>query len=732
MHPNRPVRALVAGALLALALCTLLAAGCAPPEHRQASLEILARWEDRRLADTDSLVSMLSDDDAHVRRAALRAAGRIGRTDVVRQVIAGLDDPSDAVRIVAAEALGFLGDDGAVAPLAALLETDRPPLREAALFALARLSHDGEPLAETALHGPEREAVLAWNALRDRSADMDSTRLAELVRTVLVRPEPAVVWRALRCAERLPGPSLVPDIAPFATADDPQIRVHACRALAHQGGADALAAVIDCGERPGRFSARDRDRVKIAFLNALGALGGEALADDDDHARLVGLLAAGARDENPHVARTALTAMTRAVTDRPPPAAAAARESLLPVWRIRMLQSARAQLFRPDARTAPEPAVRAAATAAVIALRGPGVAEDPSWERIEGDPHPLVREAVWAALSRRNPPLTEIVALAATVGPDTPAGLRMAACAGLVETWHRHRDEARPAADLALMSETVQTTLREALAGDDPHVSALAADLLGAFPADGNLDALLQTYDGARGPAGVDQRRAVLGTLAAVQADTAYALPDTLRLRAAAVIETGFDAPDAHVRLAARNAAGAGDLLAPERIPSEASLRATLPAHARSPRQAPLALPYDAPRVRCVTGRGDFVMTLDGLTAPNTCATFTALVRDGFYEDLTFHRVVPDFVIQAGCPEGTGWGGPGFTIRSEWSRETYERGTVGIAHSGKDTGGSQFFVALSPQPHLDGRYTVFGRVVAGMEVAESIQPGDTFRLVIEP
>ena len=202
--------------------------------------------------------------------------------------------------------------------------------------------------------------------------------------------------------------------------------------------------------------------------------------------------------------------------------------------------------------------------------------------------------------------------------------------------------------------------------------------------------------------------------------------------RAAAVIETGFDAPDAHVRQAARNAAVAGDLLPPERIPSEASLRATLPAHARSPRQAPLALPYDAPRVRCVTGRGDFVMTLDGLTAPNTCATFTALVRDGFYEDLTFHRVVPDFVIQAGCPEGTGWGGPGFTIRSEWSRETYERGTVGIAHSGKDTGGSQFFVALSPQPHLDGRYTVFGRVVAGMEVAESIQPGDTFRLVIEP
>ena len=110
--------------------------------------------------------------------------------------------------------------------------------------------------------------------------------------------------------------------------------------------------------------------------------------------------------------------------------------------------------------------------------------------------------------------------------------------------------------------------------------------------------------------------------------------------------------------------------------------------------------------------------------APNTCATFLALVREGYFADLGFHRVVPDFVIQGGDPSGTGWGGPGFTIRSEWSRLPYARGTVGIAHSGKDTGGSQFFVALSPQPHLDGRYTLFGQLRAGGEVLDRIEVGD--------
>ena len=729
MYRNRTNTVVVAAACALAILATLLAAGCAPSDSRQTSFAALARWEDRRLADTDSLVAMLTDEDAHVRRAALRAAGLIGRTDVSREVIALLDDPSDAVRVAAAVAIGFLGDDDAVDPLVALLDDERARLREAVLFALARLTHDGSCLVETALHGPEQEAILAWNALRDRAADADSLLLADTVRTGLVRAEAEILWRVLRCAERVPGPDLVPDIAPFATADDAQVRVHACRALARQGGPDALAAVIDCGERKGRFSRRDRTRIDIAVMNALGQLAGESLTADDDHARLVALLAAGSRDESPHVARAALDALADAVAEAPLPPAAAARESLLPVWRIRLLQSARAQLLPPDEGAPPEPVVRAAAVAACIALRGTGVTADPAWARIARDEDPQVLAAVWRGLCRHVLTPAEIVARAETVDRALPANLRMAANEGLVAAWRRLGDTAP---DTVPVAAAVQTALRRVLGGDDPHAAAHAADLIAAFPADGNLSALLRAYRDARGLPGVDILRSVLGALTAFQADTTYVPADSLRAETAAAIETGFDYPDAHVRAAAHAAAVAGDLIAPELIPSEASLRATLPAHVRDPRQAPLALPFDAPRVRCATDRGDFVIALDGQTAPNTCATFLALVRDGLYDGLSFHRVVPDFVIQGGDPAGTGWGGPGFTIRSEWSRATYERGTVGIAHSGKDTGGSQFFVALSPQPHLDGRYTVFGKVVAGLEVVESVQQGETFRLSIEP
>lgn len=130
------------------------------------------------------------------------------------------------------------------------------------------------------------------------------------------------------------------------------------------------------------------------------------------------------------------------------------------------------------------------------------------------------------------------------------------------------------------------------------------------------------------------------------------------------------------------------------------------------------------PRVRVQTDKGSFVIELLPQHAPFSVVSFVALVRKGFYNGLTFHRVVPNFVIQGGDPRGDGWGGPGYAIRSEWSLINYERGSVGLASAGKDTEGCQFFVTHSPQPHLDGRYTIFARVVRGMEVVDAIQRGD--------
>lgn len=135
--------------------------------------------------------------------------------------------------------------------------------------------------------------------------------------------------------------------------------------------------------------------------------------------------------------------------------------------------------------------------------------------------------------------------------------------------------------------------------------------------------------------------------------------------------------------------------------------------------------------VEVVTAPGTFRVELACPEAPLTCLSFLHLAGQGFYDGLTFHRVVPDFVVQGGDPRGDGFGGPPFTLRDEINRLRYERGTVGLALAGPDTGGSQFFVALAPQPHLDGGYTAFGRVVAGDEVLDRILPGATILRVRE-
>ena len=135
------------------------------------------------------------------------------------------------------------------------------------------------------------------------------------------------------------------------------------------------------------------------------------------------------------------------------------------------------------------------------------------------------------------------------------------------------------------------------------------------------------------------------------------------------------------------------------------------------------------PTAVITTSRGEIEIELRFDLAPLTVLNFINLAKSGFYNGLVFHRVVPNFVIQGGDPHGDGNGGPGYYIRCEYSEEPYVRGTVGIATSGKDTGGSQFFITLSPQPHLNGRYTVFGEVISGMENADKIVKRDVIERI---
>lgn len=133
--------------------------------------------------------------------------------------------------------------------------------------------------------------------------------------------------------------------------------------------------------------------------------------------------------------------------------------------------------------------------------------------------------------------------------------------------------------------------------------------------------------------------------------------------------------------------------------------------------------------VEIQTEKGSIRLRLFAAEAPLTCWNFVCLADSGFFDRARWHRIVPDFVVQDGCPRGDGSGGPGYTIRCEINEHRYAEGALGMALSGKDTGGSQFFITISPQPHLDGRYTVFGETIEGGDVVRHLLQGDGIEAV---
>ncbi len=131
------------------------------------------------------------------------------------------------------------------------------------------------------------------------------------------------------------------------------------------------------------------------------------------------------------------------------------------------------------------------------------------------------------------------------------------------------------------------------------------------------------------------------------------------------------------------------------------------------------------------TNRGDIVLALDAQHAPKTVNNFVFLAGEGFYDGVTFHRVIRDFMIQGGDPTGTGSGGPGYRFEDEVRNNPlkHETGVISMANAGPNTNGSQFFITHSPQPHLNGKHTVFGKVTSGMNVVNAIRQGDVMTSV---
>jgi cyclophilin family peptidyl-prolyl cis-trans isomerase len=240
-----------------------------------------------------------------------------------------------------------------------------------------------------------------------------------------------------------------------------------------------------------------------------------------------------------------------------------------------------------------------------------------------------------------------------------------------------------------------------------------AAELIGEVKPSGGLAALREAYEAGQPDAAYSARAAAVSAMAAYGADgtdgVRAALADkdwAVRVRAVELL-TKLD-PSGDHRAAIRPVPGSP--IAPYDDPQ-------------------LIAPATSPHVFIDTERGTIEFELAVLDAPQTTRNFMELARKGFFNGLEVHRVLPNFVVQDGDPRGDGQGGPGYTIRDELNDRPYLRGTVGMALSWADTGGSQFFITHSPQPHLDGRYTAFGRVVNGMDVVDQIKAGDVIQRV---
>jgi cyclophilin family peptidyl-prolyl cis-trans isomerase len=252
------------------------------------------------------------------------------------------------------------------------------------------------------------------------------------------------------------------------------------------------------------------------------------------------------------------------------------------------------------------------------------------------------------------------------------------------------------------------------LASDDPVVRGAAARGLATIKAPGAAAALAAAFTAGQRDGLYVARTAALDALAAL--DPAAARP---------ILTTALADRDWAVRVRAAEKLRALDATAeissmrpapPQNVPELADLDAMI-------------APKFSPQAYIDTSKGTIQFELAVLDAPRTVANFLALVRKNYFRGVQLHRVVPDFVVQDGDPRGDGEGGPGYTIRDELNQRPYLRGTVGMALDWADTGGSQFFITHSPQPHLDARYTVFGQVVSGMDVVDRLQQWDTINSI---
>jgi HEAT repeat protein/cyclophilin family peptidyl-prolyl cis-trans isomerase len=620
------------------------------------------------------LVRLLSDTTTpRIRRQAALAIGRVGLPDGVPPLVKLLADADPEVRQMAAFAMGLIGDPSARDPLIGALRDPSPLVKGGAAEALGLI---GDRAAADAVGQMAAEIVQSGAVAQTPGPDADA-----------VRDTPVGALR----------------LALFAL-----VRLNAYDQLA--------AAVLDGAQPRARWW-------PVAF--ALQRL---------EDPRAVPALLTLAKDPHPYTRAFAAKGLG-ALKDRSAvpvlvplvdgPERAVAVEAIRSLGRLGDPAGA-PPLLKLIATPKADPQLRLEAVSAIGGIKGDGVID--LLLDVVGDPSPSVRAAAIRSLAQLDQ--ENFITVLSGLDPDPHWSVRSALASVLgtlpaeigmprLQAMRDDQDERVLPAVLtslaALRAPDAANLLAERLKTGDPVVRAAAATALGRLKAPSGPALLAEAYQAGRKDTTYVARASALAALVEYGAEAAKptlteALSDAdwaVRVRAATLLKQLDPSTDAAVRIRP----------APTGRPASAY---------EVPR---LHAPTVSTQVFIDTDRGTIQLELAVVDAPFSVETFVTLARKGFYDGLTFHRVVPDFVVQGGDPRGDGEGGPGFTIRDELSQRPYLRGVVGLALDWEDTGGSQFFITHSPQPHLDARYTVIGRVLSGMDVVDQIQPWDVMRRV---
>jgi HEAT repeat protein/cyclophilin family peptidyl-prolyl cis-trans isomerase len=625
------------------------------------------------------LLRLVTDTDARLRRRAALAIGRVGMTEGISALSSLLKDADADVRQVAAFSLGLIGD---ATPAPALIET---------------VKSDASPLVRGA--AAEALGLIGPDALGATVTGDAATAIGAMVAT-------QVGTGAIN--------AILPDDLGYPLAPPVEAFRLGVYALARLKAYDPLAMAV--------VGANGQPTIRwwpVAY--ALGRVGDK---------RAIPSLMLLAREKSSYTAALAVRGLgslkdPRALDVLLP---LAGQADLAPRVRVRVFE-ALGQIgdrrgIQPLVAALDQPAIDPAAKLAAVVSLGQLKAHEASERLLDtaSDRWPTMRAAGLRALAASNPEY--FVTVLSTSDPDGDWVVRAATAdilgsldqPALHPTLKAMLQDADqrviPSVLRALVkikSPDIGTILLEKLKADDTSVRGTAADLLGELKPQGAAAGLLAAFQTAQADNSADVRLSILESLVKIGPDQAReplkrALTDKdfgLRLKAAAMLKKIEPALDA-----------------------EAAVR---PAPTTIDRAVydTLAVPKVSPHVFLETRKGTIEIELAVLDAPITCHNFLTLARKGYFNGFRIHRIVADFVVQDGDPRGDGEGGPGYSIRDELNDLPYLRGTVGMALSGKDTGGSQYFITISPQPHLDAKYTVFGRVVKGMEVVDQLQQWDT-------